>query len=161
MMPDTASATTMAGEAATRLLIGGRWVEARSGKSFDTVDPSTGSVIGKAAAGDSVDVDEAVAAARKAFEEPAWQGMSPHDRTRLLLRIADVIDRNADELAAIESRNNGAPLTIAKALVAGVVETFVYYAGSGSAATSCRGMDRWGARHGSWRLRLRAATLQS
>lgn len=128
-MPDTASATTTAGEAATRLLIGGRWVEARSGKTFDTVDPSTGGVIGKAAAGDSADVDEAVAAARKAFEEPAWQGMSPHDRTRLLLRMADIIERNADELAAIESRDNGAPLTIAKALMAGVVQTFVYYAG--------------------------------
>jgi acyl-CoA reductase-like NAD-dependent aldehyde dehydrogenase len=70
-----------------------------------------------------------VAAARKAFEETAWQGMSPHARSRLLLRMADAVERHADELAEIESCDNGAPLSIARALVAGVVETFVYYAG--------------------------------
>jgi acyl-CoA reductase-like NAD-dependent aldehyde dehydrogenase len=114
---------------ATRLLIGGEWRAARSGATFETVNPATGAVHGKAAAGDAADVDDAVAAARKAFEDPAWQGMSPHDRSRLLLRMADAIERHADELARIESGDNGAPLSIARALVAGVVETFVYYAG--------------------------------
>jgi acyl-CoA reductase-like NAD-dependent aldehyde dehydrogenase len=114
---------------ATKLLIGGEWRAARSGATFETINPATGAVHGKAAAGDAADVDDAVAAARKAFEDPAWQGMSPHDRSRLLLRMADAIERHADELARIESGDNGAPLSIARALVAGVVETFVYYAG--------------------------------
>ncbi len=112
-----------------RLLIGGEWRAARSGESFETIDPATGQVHGEAAAGDAADVDAAVAAARAAFEAPAWSGMSPHDRSRLLLRIADAVEANAEELAQIESRDNGAPLSIARALVAGVAETFVYYAG--------------------------------
>lgn len=117
------------GGAPKKLLIGGEWVEARSGESFETINPANGEVIGSAASGNAADVDAAVTAARKAFEEPVWQGMAPHARSRLLLRIADVIEKNAEELAQIESRDNGAPLSIARALVAGVVETFVYYAG--------------------------------
>jgi len=114
---------------ATKLLIGGDWREARSGATFETVNPATGEVHGHAAAGDAADVDAAVAAARRAYEEPAWRDMSPHARSRLLLRMADAVERHADELAQIESRDNGAPLSIARALVGGVVETFVYYAG--------------------------------
>ncbi|MBO9499067.1 MAG: aldehyde dehydrogenase family protein [Novosphingobium sp.] len=112
-----------------KLLIGGDWVEARSGENFASIDPSSGQVHGHAAAGDAADVDAAVLAARTAFEDPNWSGMSPHARSRLLLRIADAIEAHAEELARIESRDNGAPLSIARALVAGVVETFVYYAG--------------------------------
>ena len=122
-------ADSFVGGAPKKLLIGGEWVEARSGESFETINPANGEVIGRAASGDAADVDAAVIAARKAFEEPAWQGMAPHARSRLLLRIADVIEKNAEELARIESRDNGAPLSIARALVGGVVETFVYYAG--------------------------------
>ena len=114
---------------AKKLLIGGKWQAARSGETFATTDPASGQEIGQAAAGDAADVDAAVAAARRAFDDPAWSGMSPHQRSRVLLRIADAIERNADELARIESHDNGAPLSIARALVAGVVETFVYYAG--------------------------------
>jgi len=117
------------GGAPKKLLIGGQWVDARSGESFETINPANGEVIGRAASGDAADVDAAVLAARKAFEDPAWQGMAPHARSRLLLRIADVVEKNAEELAQIESRDNGAPLSIARALVGGVVETFVYYAG--------------------------------
>src|SRR5437870_4360631 len=62
---------------ATKLLIGGNWCEARSGETFETVNPATGEVHGHAAAGDAADVDEAVAAARRAYEDPAWRDMSP------------------------------------------------------------------------------------
>jgi acyl-CoA reductase-like NAD-dependent aldehyde dehydrogenase len=117
------------GAGAKKLLIGGEWVEARSGETFETINPADDQVLGRAAAGASADVDAAVMAARRAYEDPAWSGMSPHARSRLLLRMADVVERHADELATIESRDNGAPLSIARALVGGVVETFVYYAG--------------------------------
>jgi acyl-CoA reductase-like NAD-dependent aldehyde dehydrogenase len=127
--PLDADATAFLGAGAKQLLIGGDWVAARSGETFEAVNPADGSVLGRAAAGDKADIDAAVVAARAAFEAPSWSGMSPHERSRLLLRIADRIDAHSEELAQIESRNNGAPLTIARALVAGVVETFVYYAG--------------------------------
>jgi acyl-CoA reductase-like NAD-dependent aldehyde dehydrogenase len=112
-----------------KLLIGGEWVAARSGETFESVDPATGRVHGHAASGDAADVDAAVAAARAAFENPAWQGMNPHERTRLLLKIADTVEKNAEELAQIESRDNGAPLSIARGMIASVVDTFVYYSG--------------------------------
>ncbi|MDF7774782.1 aldehyde dehydrogenase family protein [Sphingomonas sp. AOB5] len=114
---------------AKKLLIGGQWVPAQSGKTFETINPANGEVIGHAAAGDAADVDAAVAAARKAFENPAWSGMNPHGRSRLLLKIAAAIEANAEELAQIESRDNGSPLSIARMMIAGVGETFVYYAG--------------------------------
>lgn len=115
--------------AAKTLLIGGKWVEGRAGKTLATINPADGNVLGHAAAGEAADVDAAVSAAREAFESPAWSGMSPHARSRLLLRIADTVESHAEELAQIESRDNGAPLSIARAMVASVAETFVYYAG--------------------------------
>jgi acyl-CoA reductase-like NAD-dependent aldehyde dehydrogenase len=126
---DRSPADTFLSGGAKKLLIGGQWVEARSGETFETIDPSTGNVIGHAAAGDKADVNAAVVAARAAFENPAWAGMSPHARSRVLLRIADIVEKNAEELAQIESRDNGAPLSIARMMIAGVAETFVYYAG--------------------------------
>ncbi len=113
----------------TRLLIGGEWLAARSGDTFESFDPSTGAVLGTSAAGDRADVDLAVIAARRAFEDPVWSGMSPHDRTRLLLRIANIVEANLEELAQIESLNNGAPLSFARAMITSVVDTFTYYAG--------------------------------
>ena len=112
-----------------KLLIDGEWRPAQSGAVFQAFNPASGAVLGSAASGDKADVDAAVAAARKAFEDPAWSGMSPHARTRLLLRIAGRVEANLEELAQIESLNNGMPLSIARLTVAGVVDTFIYYAG--------------------------------
>jgi acyl-CoA reductase-like NAD-dependent aldehyde dehydrogenase len=112
-----------------KLLIDGAWRAASSGGVFDTFNPASGNVLGQAAGGDKDDVDAAVAAARKAFASSAWSGMSPHVRTRLLLRIADRIEANLEELAQIESLNNGTPLSVTRMMIAGVAETFVYYAG--------------------------------
>ena len=112
-----------------QLLIGEGWRAPQSGESFDAYNPATGDVLGSAAAGAAADVDAAVAAARSALEKPSWSGMSPHDRSKLLRAIASVVEANTEELAQIESLNNGAPLTIARQMVAGVVNTFLYYSG--------------------------------
>jgi acyl-CoA reductase-like NAD-dependent aldehyde dehydrogenase len=118
----------LAGDAKS-LLIGDRWVAARSGETFAAINPATAETLGSAAAGDAADVDAAVAAARAAFEAPSWAGMAAHDRTRLLLRIADTIEAHAEELAQIETINNGVPLAINRWIIGGVVQTFRYYAG--------------------------------
>jgi acyl-CoA reductase-like NAD-dependent aldehyde dehydrogenase len=111
------------------MLIDGQWVQAASGESFETINPTNGQVIARVAAGDSADVDLAVAAARRAFDDPAWSDMNPHQRTRVLLRIADAIEANADELAQLESLDGGIPIMISRNLMAGAAETFRYYAG--------------------------------
>jgi acyl-CoA reductase-like NAD-dependent aldehyde dehydrogenase len=113
-----------------KLLIGGKWMPAKSGKTFETINPSNEEVLALIAEGDKADVDEAVKAARKAFEEGAWPNMGPHQRARLMLKIAELIDQHADELAELETLDNGKPLTFSKAFdVPAAAETFRYYAG--------------------------------
>lgn len=115
--------------ASKQLLIGGRWVDAASGKTFQTVNPSNEEVLTTVAEAAGADIDAAVAAARRAFESSTWTGISPHVRARLLLKIAETIEQNAEELAAIETLDNGAPMAFAARMVAGAAETFRYYAG--------------------------------
>src|SRR5712692_11288921 len=79
------------------LLIGGKWLDSASGKTFETLNPASGEVICQVAEGDKADVDQAVKAARKAFEEGPWSKMGPHERARYLFKIADLIEQNADE----------------------------------------------------------------
>lgn len=117
------------GSGQKRFFIGGAWVESRSGRTLESIDPTTGKVLTRFAAADEADVDAAVAAARRAFEAPLWSGLTPHERTRALLRIAETIDRHADELAAIESFDVGMPLWLSTAQAKGTAETFRYYAG--------------------------------
>jgi acyl-CoA reductase-like NAD-dependent aldehyde dehydrogenase len=112
-----------------KLLIGGQWVEARSGKTFETLNPSTEQLLVRVAEADSADVDAAVAAARKAFDAPSWSGISPHARTRWLLKIADVIEANVEELSVLETLDNGMPLARSRARAESAAETFRYYAG--------------------------------
>jgi phenylacetaldehyde dehydrogenase len=111
-----------------RLLIGGEWVKARSGKTFATIDPSTEQELALVAEADAADIDAAVRAARRAFDS-GWPGMSPHARTRVLLQMAEVIERHADELAALESLDVGMPLSRSTPMIAFAVETLRYYAG--------------------------------
>jgi acyl-CoA reductase-like NAD-dependent aldehyde dehydrogenase len=125
---DRASADTLT-RLRGKLLIDGKWSEAISRETFATYDPSTGSTIGHAAAGDRHDIHAAVIAARSAFEMRSWRGMSPHERGDLLLRIAEGVDRHADELAQLETLNNGVPISITTAQVRDVARTFRYYAG--------------------------------
>jgi len=113
------------------LLIGDRWQPAASGKTFETLDPSTGEVIARVAHGDAGDVDRAVKAARAAFEPgSAWRRTSPRQRARLLWRTAELIDEHADELAQLETLDNGKPFLGARdGDVATAAELFRYFAG--------------------------------
>src|ERR1700683_3175230 len=113
-----------------KLLINGKWVAAKSGKTFESINPANEEVLALIAEGDKADVDDAVKAARKAFEESKWSSISPHQRSRYLYKIADLIEQNDDQLAELESLDNGKPLAIAKvADIAGSARTFRYYAG--------------------------------
>jgi len=94
----------------TKCLINGEWVDAASRETFETVNPATGDTIAQVAAGDTPDVDKAVAAARKAFEAGPWRTMSATERGRLMFKLADLIEKNKEELARLETLDNGKPL---------------------------------------------------
>lgn len=113
---------------AKRLLIGGRWVEAQSGKTFTTVDPCTGDVLDALAEGDAADVDLAVAAARKALKGP-WGQMKPAERQTLMLRIAELIEKDYDELSAIDSIDMGQPVAFHVFLKRLILNTIRFFAG--------------------------------
>src|SRR6266851_2888259 len=113
-----------------QMLINGKWVDAVSGKTFPTYDPSTGEVLATVAEGDRADIDLAVKAARKAFDSGKWRKMSPSDRGRLIWKLGDLIDAHVEEFAYLESLDNGKPLTIARAAdVPLAAELFRYMAG--------------------------------
>src|SRR5450432_3077338 len=114
----------------TKLLINNRWIPSESGKTFATVNPSTGEEICQIAEADAADVEKAVRAARAAFERGPWRKMQASDRGRLLNRLADLIENAADELARLESLDNGKPVSVAKAVdVAATVSCYRYFAG--------------------------------
>jgi phenylacetaldehyde dehydrogenase len=97
-----------------KMLINGQWVEAASGKTFDTYNPATGEVLAKVAEGDREDIDRAVKAARKAFEEGPWPDMKPAERAKLIWKLADLIDQHRDELAELETLDNGKPVLFSR-----------------------------------------------
>jgi len=112
------------------MLIGGQWVEAVSGKVFDTINPSTGKVLAKVAEGDREDINRAVAAARKAFEGGSWRKLTSSQRGRLLLKLADLIEQNAEELAQLETLDNGKPIKYSRGGdVPLTADHFRYFAG--------------------------------
>jgi phenylacetaldehyde dehydrogenase len=113
-----------------QLLIGGKWVDAKSGKTFDTYDPGTGRVIARVAEADAADIDLAVAAARKAFEGNAWARMTPSDRSKLIWRLAEAMEAHGEELAELEALNNGKSVASARHGDVGLgAEMFRYMAG--------------------------------
>ena len=113
-----------------KLLIGNRWVAAESGRTFATINPSTGEAICQVAEADAADVDAAVRAAREAFEHGPWRTMNASARGRMLYRLADLIEANADGLAQLEALDNGKPVSIARAVdVAKTVACYRYFAG--------------------------------
>jgi phenylacetaldehyde dehydrogenase len=113
-----------------KLLINGELVDAVSGKSFPVYDPSTGQVMAHVAEADAADVDKAVKAARKAFDEGPWPRMSPSERGRILWKLADLIERQTEQFATLESLDNGKPLSVARvADVPLTVDMFRYMAG--------------------------------
>ncbi len=112
-----------------RLFIDGRWTDARSGASFDLVNPATAEVFATVAAADADDVDAAVAAARREFDGGPWSRLSGPDRGRLLLRLAELIERDAQRFVELEALEIGKPLFDAGVEVPLAAETFRYYAG--------------------------------
>jgi phenylacetaldehyde dehydrogenase len=84
-----------------KLLIDGAWVNSASGKTFPVYDPSSGEILAQVAEADAADVDRAVKAARKAFDEGPWPRMSPSERGRLLWKLSDLIEKHAEEIARL------------------------------------------------------------
>jgi phenylacetaldehyde dehydrogenase len=112
-----------------QLFINGQWTDAASGKTFDTPDPATGETLARVAEGDAEDINRAVRAARAAFEGP-WSRMSPSERGRIIWRIGDLILEHRDELAQLESLDNGKPFAVAQAAdVPLAADMFHYMAG--------------------------------
>ena len=112
-----------------KLLIDGKFVDAASGKTFETLNPATEEVLAKVPEGGKEDVDKAVKAARRALDGP-WGKMPTNERARLIYKLAELIEKNADELAQLETLDNGKPITESRYVdVAQTAETYRYYAG--------------------------------
>ncbi|MGO9193000.1 MAG: aldehyde dehydrogenase family protein [Streptosporangiaceae bacterium] len=113
-----------------KLFINGQWTDAASGKTFATPNPATGQTLANVAEGDAEDINRAVHAARRAFEDGPWGRMTPSDRGRLIWKIGDLILEHADELAQLESLDNGKPVAVARgADVPLAADLFHYMAG--------------------------------
>ncbi|HKA07014.1 MAG TPA: aldehyde dehydrogenase family protein, partial [Gemmataceae bacterium] len=113
----------------SKLMINNEWVNASDGGTFDTLNPATGEVIAKVAHATSKDVDSAVRVARKALETGAWSRMDAADRGRLMFKLADRIEQEGAELAALESLDSGKTIRDSRGDIEGVCNTLRYYAG--------------------------------
>jgi len=111
------------------LIIGGQERPARSGATFESIDPSNSRPLAVVARATAEDVDEAVAAARQAFDSGPWTSMKPAERARILWKIAQLVRRDAEELARTESRDNGKPLRQSRTDVEVAARYFEFYAG--------------------------------
>jgi phenylacetaldehyde dehydrogenase len=113
-----------------QLFINGQWADAASGKTFATPNPATGETLANIAEGDAEDIDRAVRAARRAFEDGPWSKMTASERGRIIWRIGDLILEHTDELAQLESLDNGKPFGVAQAAdVPLAADLFHYMAG--------------------------------
>jgi 1-pyrroline dehydrogenase len=128
-------------------LIGGEWVDSSGGETMEVVNPATGEVIAEVPAATAEDVDRAVQAAKKALVE--WRETTPGERSEFLLKLADAIDEHADELAELESRNVGKPLSSAKVELPVCADNFRFFAGAArvlegkAAGEYMRGYTSW------------------
>src|SRR5262245_47619603 len=114
----------------TQCFIGGKWTPAASGKTFETIHPATEEVIAEVAEGDKADIDAAVDAARAQFDGGEWSKMDARDRGRLMYKLADLIEAEVDELAALETLDNGKPIRDSRAAdIPLVIDCLRYYAG--------------------------------
>ena len=128
-IPTHQKVTTFLG-APRKMLIGGRWLDAASGKTFPTYNPATGEVLAQVAEGRSADVDRAVTAARNAFESGPWRMLTASERGRLIWKLADLVESHLEEFAQLESLDNGKPIGVARAAdVPLAVDLFRYMAG--------------------------------
>ena len=126
--PATAAPTVPAG----RLFIGGEWRDASDGRRTTIVNPATGAALREVAAATTSDVDDAVAAARNAFDSGIWSGLSSRERARILQRAYQIMRERTEELAAVESANVGKPIMLAQFVdVNNAAELYEYYASLG------------------------------
>jgi len=123
------SQTTTETTRTTRLLIGGAWVDAENGATYVDRNPATGRELATVAAASRADVDRAIGAARKAFDEGPWTKTPPAKRARILTKIAQLLSERANELAELEVADNGKPIWVAKGEIGALIETFEFYAG--------------------------------
>src|SRR5215470_13522766 len=113
-----------------QLFINGQWSQAASGKTFETPDPATGETLARVAEGEAEDINRAVKAARRAFDEGPWGRMTTSERGRIIWRIGDLILEHAGELAQLESLDNGKPYPVALAAdIPLAADLFHYMAG--------------------------------
>jgi acyl-CoA reductase-like NAD-dependent aldehyde dehydrogenase len=139
-----------------KMLIGGEWVDAHSGKTFESVNPYTGRVWAIAPEADEEDVGRAVEAAREAFDEGPWGRITGTKRARLMRRLADLLAENADDLAVVESTDNGKLIREMGGQLNTMPEWYYYFAGAADkihgetippatpTSSSTRGGSRWG-----------------
>jgi phenylacetaldehyde dehydrogenase len=113
-----------------KILIDGQWVDAASGKTFATYNPATGEILSQVAEGDQADIDRAVKAARKAFESGPWRDLLPSKRGSLLWKLAELLEANLEELAELETLDNGKPLFFSRRVdIPSAADMFRYFAG--------------------------------
>ncbi len=113
-----------------KMIINGEAVDSVTGKTYETRNPATGELLTTVPMSNEVDVDNAVKAARAALENPAWKDLTAMDRTNLMLRLADLIEQNADDLALLECLDNGKPVSLTRWVeIEGTIKTFRYFAG--------------------------------
>jgi len=115
-----------------KMLIDGEWVDAASGKKFETHNPATGELLAPVAEGDAEDINRAVAAARRAFEGP-WSKVKPFERQALLLKLADLVEKNFEELSQLDTLDMGAPISRTRGNKLRVLGMLRYYAGQATA----------------------------
>jgi phenylacetaldehyde dehydrogenase len=113
-----------------QMLINGKWVNAASGKTFPTYNPSTGEVLAHVAEGDKEDIDRAVAAARAAFDKGPWRKITASERGRIVWKLADLLEKHAEEFAQLECLDQGKPLSLARMVdIPMSIDQLRYYAG--------------------------------
>ncbi len=113
-----------------KLFINGAFVDSASDEEIPVLDPSTGAEIARVPSGNATDIDRAVAAARAAFDSGPWSTIKPTDRAKLIWKLADLLEEHAEELAELESLDNGKPKKAAlEGDVAGSIEMFRYFSG--------------------------------
>jgi aldehyde dehydrogenase (NAD+) len=111
-----------------QLFINGKFIDSRSGKTFESISPHDRAVVAVVAEGDKADIDAAVASARAAYEGP-WSSMPPGERAKLLLKVADLIDSHAMELGQLDTLDMGGPIMLTSGMAGFAAETFRYWAG--------------------------------
>jgi phenylacetaldehyde dehydrogenase len=116
-------------------LVDGVWLAPEGAELLDVIDPATERLITRVPQAGAAEIDAAVAAAKRAHDDRRWSGMSPHDRSRVLHRVADLIEERLEELAVLETRDNGKPIERSRADTATAARVFRYYAGAPSRLT--------------------------